>query len=306
MHLRKIEYFVAVAEEGSISLAAQRLHMTQPPLSQAILALEREFGAPLLRRHARGSELTPAGRLLLEQGRRLLRWSERLGEDVRRLGSGEAGRLRIASVPTFAWSNLAPLLVALAEDAPGLTVELSDPDPGTVLHRVREGEADLGFVATSSTAGLAAAHPELRVRMVKEMPLVLAARAGSADGASLADLVEQTWIVPVAVPGFPGLLEVAEELARRAGHAPLRIQSVTTLQTALPLIAAGLGVGLVPADFVSAAAGGIAVQDVGVPIPPIYGTSVQSADLEPAPALKTFLRTVSRHFGIEEHPDAQT
>ena len=297
MNLRKLEYFIAVAEEGSISLAAQRLHMTQPPLSQAILSLERDLGAALFRRHAKGIELTPAGALLLEQGRRLLRWSDRVGEEVQRIGSGETGHLRIASVPTFAWSHLAPLLVRLSEEAPGVTTELSDPGPALVLDSVLGGEADVGFVATSNPEGLAVSHPELNVRTLAAIPLVLAAQAEAATRVSLDELMGQTWIVPGPVPGFPGLIEIAEGLWRHPGHSPASIQHVSTLQTALPLVAAGLGIGLLPADFISAASGRIGSLEVGEPIPPLYGTLVHSAQVEPSPALTSLLKIVSQHFG---------
>ena len=92
MNLRRLEYFLVVVEEGSISLAARRLHMTQPPLSQAIQALEREVGAELLRRLPRGVEPTPAGLLLADRGRDLLRGeaAEHLGES--RVGEERAGQ----------------------------------------------------------------------------------------------------------------------------------------------------------------------------------------------------------------------
>lgn len=298
MNLRKIEYFVAVAEERSISLAAQKLHMTQPPLSQTIKALERELGVALLTRNPRGVELTQAGHLLFEQGRRLLGWSDRLSEEVRRLGSGEAGQLRIASVPTFAWSHLAPLLVELGEQAPGITVELTDPDPATVLQRATDGEADLGFVSTSNPDELAALAPHLEVRTLVTMPLVLATRAGAGSARSLPELMDEMWIIPAAVHGFPGLIEIAEELWRNSGRGAPPIQYVSTVQTALPLVAAGLGVGLLPADFIGAANGRIAEQQVPDPIPPLYGTLVRSAEIEPVPALRTVLQAVSRHFGL--------
>lgn len=298
MNLRKLEYFVAVAEEGSISLAAQRLHMTQPPLSQAIMSIERDLGAALFRRHAKGIELTPAGVLLLEQGRRLLRWSDRVGEEVQRIGSGETGHLRIASVPTFAWSHLAPLLLELGEEAPGLTTELTDPGPAAVLEYVAGGEADVGFVATSEPEGLALSHPQLRVQALAPMPLVLAARAEAASSVSWEDLMGKTWIVPAAIPRFPGLIEIAQGLWRQAGSSPASIQHVSTLQTALPLVAAGLGVGLLPADFIAAANGRISALHLGGQIPPLYGTLVHSAQIAPMPALKTLLRIASRRFGV--------
>lgn len=301
MNLRRLEYFLAVVEAGSVSVAAQRLHMTQPPLSQAILALERELSTPLLHRLPRGVVPTSAGRLLAEQGRHLLERAERLEDQVRRTGQGLEGTVTVASVPTFMWSHLPALLAAFKSAHPGIAVEISDPDPTEVLRVVEAGGADAGFVATSDPLVVAAAHPGLELVGLVPVPLVLVVPRALARGtASARDFADQTWIVPAPPPGFAGMVEVAEEVWRRAGFRPSSIQQVTTLPTALPLVPAGLGVCLLPEQFVADFTGEVEVQPLREEIPPLYGTLVRSRESSATPALAAFLATVQTHFGIPE------
>src|SRR3954447_2285545 len=93
--LRLIRYFVAVAQEGNVTRAAERLHVAQPSLSAAVRQLEAQLGVELLQRTGRGVALTPAGELLLERGRELLDHAEAVADDVRSRGAARAGRLRV-------------------------------------------------------------------------------------------------------------------------------------------------------------------------------------------------------------------
>ena len=95
MDTRHLRYFIAVAEERHFGRAAQRLHMAQPPLSQQIRQLEEQLGTQLFERTTRRVELTPAGELLLDRGRRILRDLEELESDVAEVGAGAAGVIRI-------------------------------------------------------------------------------------------------------------------------------------------------------------------------------------------------------------------
>lgn len=299
MNLRRIEYFLAVVETGSISLAAARLHMTQPPLSQAILALERELGTELLVRLPRGVEPTAAGGVLAAQGRELLRWAERIEDQVRETGQGHEGRLLVASVPTFAWSHLPALLAEFRTEFPGVSVELADPAPLDVLRLVAAGGADVGFVAAADAAGVAAAYPRLEVTALVEMPMVLVVPETSArDHASARDFADHTWIIPALVPGFPGMVEIANALWRTAGFYPASVQTVATLQTALPLAAAGMGICLIPEAYIADIGGRFAVQPIVEGVPPLHGTLVLSRDIRPTPALTRLLGVVEHHFGV--------
>lgn len=297
MNLRRLEYFLAVVEMGSISLAASRLHMTQPPLSQAVLALERELGTELLVRLPRGVEPTPAGVLLAEQGRELLRWATRIEDQVRAAGEGQAGQLLVASVPTFAWFYLPSVLADFRALFPGIAVELTDPAPLEVLRLVASGGADVGFVAPADTDGVAANYPRLEITPLTRMELVLVVpRSLARDAASARDFAHQTWIIPARVPGFPGMDEIAHALWRTAGFYPSAVQTVATLQTALPLATAGMGACLIPERYLTDVSGDFAVQAIQEPIPPLYGSLVRSRDVRPTPAVTNFVGVVDRHF----------
>jgi len=302
MNLRQLEYFLAVVAEGSFSRAAAALHMTQPPLSQSVIQLEKQLGVRLLDRHPQGVSVTPAGELLADQGRQLLRWSERIEEQARMLGQGLAGRLHIASVPTFSWTHLPPLLKAYAEQAPAVAVELSDPEPAEVLRQVAGGQADVGFVATADPASLARSYPELELAVVKAMPLVLVLPpqlSALPEPVELADLADEAWILPTQIPGFPGLLELAEELWRRAGVRPASIRSVSTLQTAVPLIAAGMGISLMPRSITDIAGTRVEVRTCLQPVEPLHAVMVLSRQLPPSPVLELFLEVAGPTYTSE-------
>src|SRR3954464_25660 len=100
LELRLVRYFVAVAQEGSVTRAAERLHLSQPALSAAVKQLEQQLGVPLLERVGRGIALTPAGELLLRRGRELLDHAEAVGAEVRSRGGVPAARLRLGLSPT--------------------------------------------------------------------------------------------------------------------------------------------------------------------------------------------------------------
>lgn len=295
MNLTRLKYFLTVVDEGSISAAAQKLHMTQPPLSQAIRAFEAELGVTLLERLPRGVAPTPAGRQLARDGARLVQRGDEIAERTRALGSGTAGVLRVASVPTFSWSRLPPLLRTFRETAPGVAVDLSDPFPARVLDLVSEGRVDIGFVATSDVDALAANFPALTMRGVATMPLAIAVPPGRAN-MGRAELEAAHWVIPSQIPGFPGLVEISQQLWDLLGIAPGSVQQVSTLQTALPLVAADLAVALMPLDGVGVVWGAVNTVPVPRELPPLYGVMVRSALFDPGPTLEVFLDVVDAAF----------
>jgi LysR family transcriptional regulator, benzoate and cis,cis-muconate-responsive activator of ben and cat genes len=299
MNLRQLEYFLTVVDQGSFSRAAAVLHMTQPPLSQSVLQLEKKLGVQLLVRHRQGVSPTAAGALLASQGHHLLHFSERLEDQVRTLGRGLAGKLRIASVPTFAWAHLPPLLKAFAAEAPDVVVELSDPEPAEVLRQTAAGEADAGFVATADPDGLAAAHEELLMDEVLAMPLVAVIPPHLGDlpePLDLAALAGQPWILPTTSPGFPGLAEIAEHLWQSLRIRPASVRSVSTLQTAMPLIAADMGISLMPRSLTDIAGSRVQIRTPLQEVPPLHAVMAWSRQLPPAPVLERFLGVARRTY----------
>src|SRR5712691_12032476 len=117
MELRHLRYFIAVAEEGHITRAAERLGMQQPPLSQRIKAIERELDVQLFRRKPRGVELTEAGRVFPDNARAMLAQNERAIESTRRTARGEQGRLCVGVTPTGPFHPFVPRVIRAFREA---------------------------------------------------------------------------------------------------------------------------------------------------------------------------------------------
>ena len=147
MELRQLRYFVAVAEELHFGRAAQRLHMTQPPLSQQINALEREVGTTLLVRDKRHVELTDAGRAFLEHARRALREAQEAKTAASEAAAGRLGRLFIGcNAHARWWPPVDTILRILDERSPSIKVEVSYAASGGLLRQVRTGLLDMALV----------------------------------------------------------------------------------------------------------------------------------------------------------------
>ena len=141
--LRLIRYFVAVAETGNITQAAERLHISQPSLSAAIKQLESQLGVELLARHGRRITITPAGELLLRLGVELLERADAVADAVRRHGAATPGRLRLGLSPTARYGIGPRLLAACAEQAPAVMLYTSEDTTGALLRDVAAGRLDL-------------------------------------------------------------------------------------------------------------------------------------------------------------------
>ncbi len=147
MDFRQLRYFVAVAEELSFSAAARRLHISQPPLSLQIRAIEEELGAQLFKRDSRKVELTNAGELLLDGARKALAQLDRASEIVRQAVRGEAGELRVAftaSVPMF--DAFPTILRKFRESHPAVIADLVHMSTAGQLQALADKTIDVGFL----------------------------------------------------------------------------------------------------------------------------------------------------------------
>lgn len=151
MELRELRYFTVLCEELHFGRAAQRLHISQSPLSQAIAQLERKLGTRLLDRSSRHVQLTAAGSVLLHHARRLLVEAEDAAGATRRAGAGELGVLRIAVGPVARDAVLPALRHSLDEHLPGLTIEVMDLAGDDVVDAVMRGGADVGLMLCAPT-----------------------------------------------------------------------------------------------------------------------------------------------------------
>ena len=260
MELRQLRYFVAVAEELHFRRAAERLHISQPPLSQQIRALEDELGFALLERTRRRVQLTPAGEAFLRDARAILSELEGAVTTARRIDAGQTGRLRVGFVGSALLSIVPGTVERFRSSRPGIAIELRERSTFDQLRAVSAGVIDVGLVRPPiegeadlraetvlrerTVAALPAAHPlaalaRVPLRRLGAEPLVLFPRAQA--------------------PGFHDLLIGA--LADR-GAGPRVIQYAPEMLTIIGLVAAGTGVSLVPGSVSRLALDGVAYRPV--------------------------------------------
>jgi DNA-binding transcriptional LysR family regulator len=170
IELRQWRQFLAVADELHFGRAAERLHMTQPPLTQAIAGLEAALGVRLFERTKRSVQLTPAGRALLAPVRELLGRAQALPAQARAAAAGEVGALRLAFVSTVGFALLPQWVRTFRERSPGVRLELIEATGDVQLQALARGEIDAGFMLHSPDF----APPDLERLLIAAEPLVLA------------------------------------------------------------------------------------------------------------------------------------
>jgi DNA-binding transcriptional LysR family regulator len=245
IELRQWRQFVALAEELHFGRAALRLHMTQPPLTQAIAGLEQALSVRLFDRTKRSVALTPAGAALLPEVRELLARAQTLPELARAAAAGELGRLRLAFVSTVGYGLLPRWVRAFRQRWPQVALELIEATGDVQIDLIARGEADAGFMLHSpgfAVAGLA------NMRIASE-PLVVALPEAHPLAALEAPklsalLVEPLVIFPRRI--LPSVHDAVFGLYHAAGRAPQVAQEAIQMQTIVNLVSAGLGIAWVP------------------------------------------------------------
>jgi DNA-binding transcriptional LysR family regulator len=253
MELRHLHYFVAVAEEGHVTRAAARLGIQQPPLSQQIRALEAELQVQLFRRKPRGVELTQAGEALFTEARAILQQVEHAVIAVRRTARGEAGRIGLGFTSSASFHPFVPQAIREYREAHKLVrLTLEESGTGELVAALIDERLDAAFVRSPIGVGGGgpaegiAIHSVLDEAMVAALPAghALAGR-GAAKPLGLAELAAETFIL-YRRPLGPGLYDAIIAACQRAGYSPNIGQEAPRMLATLSLVAAGLGVTLVP------------------------------------------------------------
>jgi len=243
MELRHLRYFVAVAEELHFRRAAERLHMSQPPLSQQIRQLEEEVGATLLTRSQRKVELTAAGAAFLVRAREILDAVEDAARQARRVQRGEVGRLAVGFVGSAMYSFVPELLRAFRDQAPDIALRLHELGTTEQLRQLDDGRLDVGFLRTPGRWPGLSFETVLEEQVVVAMPDVHPLSQRSL--VRLSDLVGES-LVLLTPAGSPGLrAALATSIAQLGGEERI-VQEVAEMQTVIGLVAAGVGISLVP------------------------------------------------------------
>ncbi|HEP8404998.1 TPA: LysR family transcriptional regulator [Pseudomonas aeruginosa] len=249
MELRHLRYFIAVAEELHFGRAAERLGISQPPLSQQIQALEEEIGARLFERTNRRVELTDAGRLFLDESRQVLAQVDKAVLLARRAHLGELGELKIGFTSSAPFTSTIPSSIhAFRKAYPDVHLDLQEMSSRQVLKALLEESLQVGVIRP-----LALPDAVHWVELFRE-PLVAVLRAdhplaaGSEDGLAIAALAEEPFLFFPRSYGT-GLYDQVIALTRQAGFSPRIAQEASEAMTIIGLVSAGLGVSILPASF---------------------------------------------------------
>jgi DNA-binding transcriptional LysR family regulator len=248
IELRRLRYLVAVADEGHLTRAAERLGIQQPPLTRQIRLLEEELGVPLFERLPRGMRPTEAGRVVVEAARDLLARADRLKETAARAARGEQGRLSIGYTSSAAFHPFVTQRIrAFRKARPGVLLELAEDGTPELTQGLRDERLDAAFLRSTSTdvSGLSI-EPLLEEKMVAAVP---SGHRLARDGkVALADLAEETFVF-YRRPTGPGLYDAIMAACLAAGFSPNVGQEAPRMTSTLSLVASGLGVSITPASM---------------------------------------------------------
>jgi DNA-binding transcriptional LysR family regulator len=291
---RQLRYFIAVAEELSFTRAAQRLHLSQPPLSQQIQALEQDLGIRLLERDKRNVTLTEPGRMFLEQARQILAMADDARARVTEAAAGFSGHLKLAYTVSVSFHPALPqTLLRLGQRAPNIRVWLSEMYTEPQFAAVRSGQIDVGFVRDVPS------HEDdarvLRLDIIDHEPLLLALPAGhrlaGRESLELGEVAGEPFVIQpreLAATLYDRLVQ----LAAKAGFHPVIRQQAQQLNGLIALVAAGIGLALIPASMQAVKLAGVSY----VPLvdPDAYLLlAVASRAENPSPVVLQLLETVA-------------
>lgn len=295
LELRHFRYFIAVAEELHFGRAAERLHMTQPPLSMQIRQLEEKIGVPLIIRDSRPIELTAAGKAFLVQAKDVLRHADSAAQRARLIASGEDGQLSFAMTSASVLSLLPRLIATFKRRYPNVKIDVTEMVSQDQFAALALNEINLGLVRPPVDRTI------IDILKIHEEPILVAIPKQH----QLADLSR----VPVGeFNNLPFInfdpnkasyfYRLADDLFINHHVKPLIVQTATQLHTVMALVSAGLGAALVPA-----AASRIHLEDLV--LRPLDLDTPVSAELflawnknDQNPAIKSFLSLVREEWAI--------
>ncbi|WP_213309127.1 LysR substrate-binding domain-containing protein [Paraburkholderia sacchari] len=245
--IRQLWMFLAVAEEQHFGRAAQRLNMSQPPLTEQIKVLEQSLKLQLFNRSRRGTQLSPAGAAILPAVRQFAGQVERLERVVREVAAGQSGVLHVGAITSAMLETVPPVLDALKQAHPHLTVFVSEIDSVDAIPALEAGELDLAFVRVDGEVGsgiatMPLAQDRLAVALPKDHPLSALPRVRLQ---SLAD--EQ--LVMSSRQVSPVYFDLLTSVCRAHGLTPRVTHEVRSVTSQIAYVGCGQGVALVPSSM---------------------------------------------------------
>lgn len=291
MDLRRLRYFIAVAEEGNITRAAERLGMQQPPLSRQISLVERELKLQLFRRLPRGVEMTSAGHALFREAKGMLAQLDRALETTRRAARGEQGSLCVGIAPTAPFNPLVPKSIrSFRESFPLVSLVLEEGLSNEVAARFNNDQMDVAFVrAAQIHVDGVVVTPLQEEPMVAALPSRHPMAGGRTKTVRLKGLAGDPFIL-IGPPGT-GLHDETVAACREAGFIPRLGQPAPRITSTLGMVAVGLGVALVPSSMQSVRVDGVVYRPLEGAAPRAF-LGLASRRGDPSPILKQFTSLV--------------
>lgn len=288
--LKQLRYFLAVAEEKSFSRAAERLHISQPPLSQQIMKLESELGVRLFARTTRTFELTVAGKALMNEASDLLAKMRMTIDTIRQIDRGEVGRLRVGIVGSAMWGPIPTMLEEFQSKFPQVTWTIHEFGPTVQYDALRAKQIDVGFWREPKLNEDDLRNDNLRQELCFRENICVAINEhhplAKEDAIELMDIADEPMLtLALDKSAFPRYLI---QCCVKAGFQPQIFQEANEPQTLLAMVGAGLGVALLPETTSRIGWPGV----VFVPIrtnPPSANLYITYTTLDDAPVVRAFL-----------------
>lgn len=294
MELRHLRYFITLAEELHFGRAAERLHIAQPPLSQQIRQLEAELGFSLFHRTKRSVQLTDAGHIFLAEAQQILKRLEQAVQLGRQASRGEVGQLVIGFVSSTAYNVLPEVLKRFRACVPEVTLDLQELTTDQQQHWLQEGRIDVGFLRPPIS------DDRFHTEIIYQEPLMVSLPAAhplaECDCISMRSLIRQPFVLfPRNLA--PGLYDSIISLCQQSGFSPIVAQEAIQMQTIVSLVAAELGVAIVPASMQHLQRTGVVYKPIQEPTPFVAIALIWRRQ-DSSPIVQRFLEVVRQHFNL--------
>jgi DNA-binding transcriptional LysR family regulator len=303
MDVRQLRHFEAVAETLHFGRAAERLHITQPPLSQSILALERELGAALFVRTKRRVALTDFGTQWLTHVRQALAGVDALAETARRLRDGESGQLNLSFVSTADYNLLPAFVRRFAARFPKVEMRLTEATSDVQIPAIEKGEIHAGIIIPPPAMAL---PPGLRYQRLITEPLIAAVPEQWISRGRLKPVRNK--LSPRTLVGQPLILfprdiapafhDLVTGYFTAQGAPAVIVQQAIQMQTIVSLVSAGLGIALVPASLRKLVRAGVQYLDLAG-VPPMLETGIAWKESSDSAVLRNVLQVFGEVAGRE-------
>jgi DNA-binding transcriptional LysR family regulator len=288
MELRHLRYFIAVAEEMHFGRAAERLCIAQPPLSQQIQQLERELGFLLFHRTQRRVQLTEAGVMFLDEARQALANLEKAAQAGRRIARGEAGWLGVGFVGTATYAVLPAVLAAFREQYPAVELVLRELVTAKQAQALREKRIHVGLARPSPAEDDITSEPLMAEPLLAALPETHP--LAKIESLALIALAAEPFILFPRFPK-PSYADFVIATCEQGGFQPRVAQEAAEMQTAISLVAAGMGVTLVPACVQRLQREGMVYRPLDPPTPMTELSAVYRSN-DDSPVLHAFLHVL--------------